>query len=458
MFVRTALGPNAGPGLDVVRVGETTERREFVTVRSRMRFAPVPSGSSLAEQIHFGDPVVLLRSPFRLSFAFAGPDRVWKGTWQEADKLPAMIRLTVRDATPSAFSRFPPPHRFTSRFPAIAHGRTANATTRKKTKRTFRQMHLMVAGPASRGRGARYDVEPFRRAILRAGLRDRRRALDSHGVVGAGDDLLGVSFRLRPGAGGRDTTLRTEALVSASLELTAYQLTLTDDKARPTHGSFHFRMDEADVVVGFISEAARIDLNFASKEMLAGLLAGLGANQSAARDEADRIVGWRTRPTPGGANDEEALYGAAGLNYSPRQSLFAHVNELSLVVGLPPVLVERALPFVTVFNGSPGVDAAIAAPEVIAAMKRPANGFDERPELSNDTPAKADAPAPAASAKSPCYRIEASISLSNGRRTRSEAVIALGNQAEPYRVLSWQDDVEPRGGDLRKPKVEMAGL
>jgi general secretion pathway protein K len=249
-----------------------------------------------------------------------------------------------------------------------------------------------------------------------------------------------------------DTTLRTEALVSASLELTAYQLTLTDDKARPTHGSFHFRMDDADVVVSFISEAARIDLNFASKEMLAGLLAGLGANQSAARDEADRIVGWRTRPTPGSANDEEALYGAAGLNYSPRQSLFAHVNELSLVVGLPPVLVERALPFVTVFNGSPGVDAAIAAPEVIAAMKRPANGFDERPELSNDTPAKADAPAPAASAKSPCYRIEASISLSNGRRTRSEAVIALGNQAEPYRVLSWQDDVEPRGGDLRKPR------
>ena len=43
-------------------------------------------------------PVVLLRAPFRLSFAYAGPDRVWKSTWQEADKLPAMIRLTVRDA------------------------------------------------------------------------------------------------------------------------------------------------------------------------------------------------------------------------------------------------------------------------------------------------------------------------------------------------------------------------
>src|ERR1700726_424668 len=98
VFVRTALGPNVGAGLDVVRLGETTERREFVTVRSRTRFTPLPSASSLSEQLHFGDPVVLLRKPFRLSFAYAGPDRIWKNTWRGADKLPVMIRLTVRDA------------------------------------------------------------------------------------------------------------------------------------------------------------------------------------------------------------------------------------------------------------------------------------------------------------------------------------------------------------------------
>jgi general secretion pathway protein J len=97
-FVRTALGPNAGPGLDIVRLGETTERREFVAVRSRARFVPLPDGSSLSEQLHFSDPVVLLRAPFRLSFAYAGPERVWKNAWHEAAKLPAMIRLTVRDA------------------------------------------------------------------------------------------------------------------------------------------------------------------------------------------------------------------------------------------------------------------------------------------------------------------------------------------------------------------------
>lgn len=97
-FVRTALGPNAAPGLDVVRIGETIDRREFATVRSRAAFGPLPIGSSLSEQIRFGDPVVLMRAPFRLSFVYAGTDRVWKSSWRDARKLPAAIMLTVRDS------------------------------------------------------------------------------------------------------------------------------------------------------------------------------------------------------------------------------------------------------------------------------------------------------------------------------------------------------------------------
>ena len=88
-----------------------------------------------------------------------------------------------------------------------------------------------------------------------------------------------------------DATLKTEALVSAGLELTAYQLTLADDDARPPRGSFHFRLDDAEVLVTFTSEAARIDLNFAPKEVLADLFAGLGASRAAATQDADRIVG-----------------------------------------------------------------------------------------------------------------------------------------------------------------------
>ena len=97
-FVRTALGPNARPGLDVVRIGEITDQRDLVTVRSRAPFAPLQPAASLSEQLQFGDPVVLMRAPFRLSFSYAGRDRIWKSNWRDPDKLPAAIMLTVRDA------------------------------------------------------------------------------------------------------------------------------------------------------------------------------------------------------------------------------------------------------------------------------------------------------------------------------------------------------------------------
>lgn len=98
MFVRTALGPNTKPGLEVVRIGESSDRLGLATVRSRTPFRPLPEGATVSEQVAFGDPVVLLRAPFRLSFAYAGKDRVWRGSWRDSDSLPAAVRLTVRDA------------------------------------------------------------------------------------------------------------------------------------------------------------------------------------------------------------------------------------------------------------------------------------------------------------------------------------------------------------------------
>jgi general secretion pathway protein J len=97
-FVRTALGPNVGIGLDAVRIGETSDKGQFVTVRSRAPFAPLPPGVSPSEQIHVSEPVVLLRSPLRLSLSYAGPDHVFHDDWHDMDKLPALIMLTVREA------------------------------------------------------------------------------------------------------------------------------------------------------------------------------------------------------------------------------------------------------------------------------------------------------------------------------------------------------------------------
>src|SRR5580700_2448146 len=103
-FVRTALGPNVGIGLDVVRIGEATDRSHLVTLRSRAPFAPLPPEVSVSEQVHLSAPVVLLQPPLRLSFAYAGPDQVFRDSWLNADRLPSAIMLTVRDSSGAVLS------------------------------------------------------------------------------------------------------------------------------------------------------------------------------------------------------------------------------------------------------------------------------------------------------------------------------------------------------------------
>ncbi|MGB6638805.1 MAG: type II secretion system minor pseudopilin GspK [Bradyrhizobium sp.] len=294
--------------------------------------------------------------------------------------------------------------------------------------------------------------------------------------------------------GATDIGVESEALVSASLELAAYQLLSADEKARPAQGSFRFRMDDAAVLATFTSEAARVDLNKASKEMLANLFEVLGAEGKAAEEVANRIVGWRTPPKPGAANDEEALYLASGRAYSPRQAPFAHVNELSLVLGVSPAMVERALPYVTVFSKSADVDVLLAPPEVIAALPgmtpEVLNDFlKKRPSLPRDQKAVAAALGPAVKAagslpETKAFRVLTTIRFDNGRRTSTEAVILLASaegkdkgkdgakdntkdntkdhtkdnndnakDKEPYRILSWQDQVE----SLTRPSRQAGG-
>jgi general secretion pathway protein K len=162
--------------------------------------------------------------------------------------------------------------------------------------------------------------------------------------------------------------LQAEALVTAALELTAYRVTAVGTDNRPSRGEFLFRLGNANVTVEFKSETGRIDLNMAPKELLVGLFAGFGAKYSDAEFYADRIIAWRAPSDPDKPNDEASAYRAAGLTYSPRQAPFAHVGELALVLGLPPFLVERAMPFVTVFSGRPEINIFAAPPEVLAAI------------------------------------------------------------------------------------------
>jgi general secretion pathway protein J len=94
-FVRTAVGPNTRPGLEIIRLIEKADDQGLALVRERAPFAPMTPDT----QIRYADQVVLIRAPFRVSFAYAGADQVWQPVWRDQMQLPGLIRVTVRDST-----------------------------------------------------------------------------------------------------------------------------------------------------------------------------------------------------------------------------------------------------------------------------------------------------------------------------------------------------------------------
>ena len=118
----------------------------------------------------------------------------------------------------------------------------------------------------------------------------------------------------------------------------------------------------------FASETARIDLNAAPRELLAGLFAALGAPRAQADYYADRIIGWRSPPPQDNSPNEAANYRTAGSLWRRAARRFRTSGNSPLCSEFPRSMVERALPFLTVYSGQPQVNIFDAAPQVLAAL------------------------------------------------------------------------------------------
>jgi general secretion pathway protein K len=258
---------------------------------------------------------------------------------------------------------------------------------------------------------------------------------------------------------GSTDRVEADALATAGVELAAYKLVGIKEAERPTSGTFNAKVGAGKVSVTFRSEAARIDLNVAPKNLLAGLMVGLGASPSNAAGYADRILAWRAPSETGDDDPENSFYRTSGVAYMPRHAPFPASEELWLVQGIPPLVVEKMLPFVTVFNNLPAINILDAAPQVVAALpgmtpenlqavlsQRGDPALDPRSLLG-----MAGGGEGATLAASKAYRVTVGVELGSRRHTTAEAVILLLESGDqPYRVLSWRNN---SGGDTGPQKA-----
>ena len=267
-----------------------------------------------------------------------------------------------------------------------------------------------------------------------------------------------------------DDRVQAEASIRAGVEMAVFRQLVLPEKTRLVRGGFDMRVGRTGVAVRFRSEGARIDLNAAPADLLAGLFTAVGVDPMRAETFAERVVGWRTNASTGaGANaagadskddkaaKEDKLYSEQHMPYPPRHAPFDNALELSLLPGIPLAVVERVLPFVTVFSGRAAVEVSSADPTVLSALPqmtpqilgavlnaRVSDPGDGRALLELLGPAKSQATADA----SETFRASIAVDFDNGRRVHAEVVFRLEDQgandqgAAPYELLYWRDDFD----------------
>jgi general secretion pathway protein K len=281
-----------------------------------------------------------------------------------------------------------------------------------------------------------------------------------------------------------DDRVQADASIRAGVEMTVFRQLALQEKMRPARGGFDLRVGRTGVSVRFRSEAARIDLNAAPADLLAGLFTAVGVDSPHAETFAERVVGWRTKATtdanaggqgangavsgantasanaaaaggnvgsgngnPGGANNsakdtvarEDKLYSEENVPYPPRHAPFDNALELSLLPGIPLAVVGRILPFVTVFSGRAEVDVFTADPTVLSAFPemtpkilggvlsaRANDPGDGNALMAVLGPAQARATVD----KSKVFRASVSVEFDNGRRVHAEVVVRLQDQGD----------------------------
>jgi general secretion pathway protein K len=168
--------------------------------------------------------------------------------------------------------------------------------------------------------------------------------------------------------------LAANAAAQAAADGAIYQAIFNLLNPRPDErwlldGSTHeLQVGSSQVTVRLENEAARINPNLASAELIKALLNTVSGNPEQAAAVASAIgewIGTSRGPRPlSGINVE---YQAAGLQYGPPGEPLESIDELGRVRGMTPALLEALRPHLTLF-GPPVPDATVADPIVARAL------------------------------------------------------------------------------------------
>ncbi len=163
---------------------------------------------------------------------------------------------------------------------------------------------------------------------------------------------------------------RADALGEAAGDIVVDEL-MKGDAATHRGGALAVRVPGAEMVIDYVSESARIDVNTASVELIAAVLSAAGAEPQLTASVVEHLETLRAASgvahgTARAASSAAAQPGASG---RPRISpAYSATREATADWGLPGDVARRVLPVLTVASGSKGVDPILADRFIVSAL------------------------------------------------------------------------------------------
>src|ERR1700733_11055908 len=163
-------------------------------------------------------------------------------------------------------------------------------------------------------------------------------------MAAATEELTSSAYRIERRAIDR---AQAEATLDAAIVRAALGIEAPDivDRWRVDGTPESLTFDGKTVTVSVQDELGRFDLNAVDGSMLSALFRAENVPLDESDKLVDRILDWR------GSTDLHRLHGAtsedytaAGLPYKPRHGPFQSLDELRLVLGMPPYLFEKIRP------------------------------------------------------------------------------------------------------------------
>ena len=183
--------------------------------------------------------------------------------------------------------------------------------------------------------------------------------------------------------------------------------------------------DGVPVRVWIQDETGKINLNFASQDLLQSLFVSAGMERSEAGALADRIVA--RRGPDGGLSGHIA---------------FRSLDELLAVPGMSPAWFARVAPALTVYGRSGTINQQVAPREALRALP----DMDEqsiehllklRDENRETMPSTDDKSNPLGAAGS-AFLVTVEVEIDGAHVVRTAAVQFTGDETKPYLILAWR--------------------